>query len=68
MQALDTITKIAGRAVELTIRGEKSFTFSFDGRDDSASARLMDFFRSATAKVTSDYDAECDHTCVYVDA
>ncbi|MGU9992736.1 hypothetical protein D0839_16285 [Bordetella avium] len=67
MQALDTITKIAGRAVELTIRGEKSFTFSFDGRDDSASARLMDFFRSA-GKAASDYDAECDHTCVYVDA
>lgn len=67
MSLIDRVSKIAGRAVELTIRGDRKFTFSFEGRDDSAAAKLVAFFRPE-AKTTSDYDEECDHTCIYVDA
>lgn len=65
---LSRIAKVAGRAVELTIRGDRNFTFSFDGRDDAAQNRLVSFFADAAKRVSSDYDAECDHTCIYVDA
>lgn len=41
MSLIKQISAVAGRAVELTIRGERNFTFSFEGRDDTASAKLV---------------------------
>lgn len=67
MSLIKEISAVAGRAVELTIRGQRNFTFSFEGRDDNASAKLVSFFRKE-AKARSEYDEECDLTCVYVDA
>lgn len=61
----DKISKIAGRQVEITIRGPKEFTFSFEGKDEQAAQNLADFFEGqATVKV--EYDAEIDMTCVFI--
>lgn len=67
MTLIEKIAKVAGRNVELTVRGERAFTLSYDGRDDAAAARLVGFFESVAA-CRADYDEDCDHTCVYVDA
>ena len=42
-----TIEQIAGRDVEITHRGGKSFTFSFDGFDKAALTKLLDFFNGS---------------------
>jgi len=64
MNAPTTIEKIAGRPLELTIRGEKSFTLSFDGVDQSATSRLVEFFQN---KCQVEVDAECG-TFIYIEA
>jgi hypothetical protein len=58
------LSKIAGYPVELTIRGERAFTFSFDAADRAAGERVAAFF-AAAATVSVDVDDECG-TCVYV--
>lgn len=57
----------AGVPVEITVRGDKSFTFSFDGRNDSALSKIENFFKSGGAKTSTLYDAETDYSLVYVE-
>lgn len=65
--ALETqLTGIAGRPVEVTVRGDRKFTFSFDGQCEAAVAAVRRFFGSL-ARMTSSYDEECDLTCIYAD-
>ncbi|AOJ86701.1 hypothetical protein WS87_08465 [Burkholderia sp. MSMB0856] len=59
------LNAIAGRPLELTIRGARAFTFSFDEYDPAAGARVARFF-SPMAVATVEADAECG-TFVYVD-
>jgi hypothetical protein len=63
-QALEAkLSAVAGRPVEITIRGERAFTFWFDGIDAAAAQRL-----AATTdgeKVTIESDADLG-TCVYI--
>jgi hypothetical protein len=50
-----TLSTIAGRAIELTIRGEREFTASFEAFDTAASDRLVKFFgKLATCEVLVD--------------
>ena len=42
-----TIEQIAGRKIDVTHRGGKSFTFSFDGFDKTALTKLLDFFNGS---------------------
>ncbi|MDN7790472.1 hypothetical protein QZM66_23180 [Burkholderia contaminans] len=56
---------IAGRPLELTIRGARAFTFSFDEYDPAAGARVARFF-TPVAIATVDADVECG-THIYVD-
>lgn len=56
---------ICGVAPEITIRGEKKFTFSFENVERVAAAKLSKFFSDYVVSV--DHDEECG-TCVYVDA
>ena len=67
MNAIAKIEQIAGRSMEFTVRGERNFTFSFEGRDDAAVSKVVEFF-AAWANVSADYDEECDQTCIFVDA
>ncbi len=64
MNAPASIEKIAGRAVELTIRSEKSFTLSFDCIDKIATSRLVKFFGDACQV---EEDEECG-TFIYIEA
>lgn len=57
--------EICGVAPELTIRGDKAFTFSFENVERVAGEKLAKFF--ADYVVSVDHDEECG-TCVYVDA
>lgn len=64
MNAPATIEKIAGRTIELTIRGDKSFTLSFDCIDKIATSRLVKFFGNACQVEENE---ECG-TFIYVEA
>lgn len=58
------MTKVAGVPVEITIRGEKSFTFSFEGKNEVAAKKIQEYFNPVA--LDYDYDAECDLTCLYM--
>ena len=62
--AEQNLSNICGTKVEITVRDEREFTFSFDGQNESAVARLRKFF-GLQARLEVRYDAECDFTCVY---
>ena len=64
MNAPASIQQIAGRAVELTIRGPKSFTLSYDSIDREATRRIVEFFGNA-CEVSE--DEECG-TFIYIEA
>lgn len=53
-----SINAIAGRQVEITIRGERSFTFSFDEIDHKATEAIKAFF-AGQAKIEVAEDEEC---------
>ena len=68
-QGLEAILQtVAGVAVELTIRAEKAFTISFDGRNDEAVKKIFAYFAGNVKTIESDYDAECDMSCVWFTA
>ncbi len=67
-----TISNLAGVAVELTVRGLKEFTFSFDGHNRAAANRIAQYFgKLASCKIE---EVDCGEpgiegnelTCVYV--
>ena len=61
------ISKVAETEVEITIRGEKSFTFSYEGENQKAENGIKAFFKNAVNSLICDYDEECDYTCIYVE-
>lgn len=52
------LTQIAGVPVEVTIRGLRQFTFSFETVNESAVAAIESFF-GQHAKLEVEYDDEC---------
>ena len=61
-----TLTTIAGVKIEITIRGEAQFTYSFDGDNPEAVEKIKAFFKGqGTFHEDSGYDLECDSTCLY---
>lgn len=66
------LTKIAGVQVEITVRGEKAFTFSWDGQDNGAAEKIKAFFGFQMKFESFDndplYDEECDMCCMYATA
>lgn len=59
------LSKIAGTQLEITIRGDKNFTFTFNSVNKAATDKLVKFFNGYSVAV--DADEECG-TCIYVDA
>lgn len=66
MNAPASINQIAGRQVEMTIRGDRDFTFSFDCIDSTATQKIVSFFKGS-AKVEVETDIECG-TFIYITA
>ena len=64
----EVISQVAGIAVDFTIRGEKSYTFHFEGKNERAMNRIANYFLSANAQVESEYDVEIDYTCIFIEA
>ena len=62
------ISQVAGIEVDFTIRGEKSFTFHFEGKNERAMNKIVNYFLSANVQVTPEYDLEIDYTCVFIEA
>ena len=58
------MTKVVGFPVEITIRGKRSFTFSFEGKNETAAKKIQQYF--APVLLEYDYDEECDLTCLYM--
>lgn len=66
-----TLSTEAGVQVEVTIRGDRSFTWSFPGRNDAAAEILSSLAerQNSTAEIsTVDLGDGEFHTCVYVEA
>lgn len=63
-QAIEAkLSAIAGHAVEVTVRGDRAFTFSFDALDPYAAQRLADTVPGEIVNIVA--DAECG-TFIYV--
>ena len=62
-----TFSKVAGVPTDVTVRGDRDFTFMFEGEDFSAAKRILDFFgREATCVSNVEYDDECAATFLFV--
>lgn len=59
------MSEIAGATVEITIRGDRAFTLSFEEVNKPAADKLVKFFEGE-AKVSVEHDDECG-SFVYVD-
>jgi len=59
------LTKLTGIDCELTIRGLKAFTISFDSKCQDAVESLKAYFGNNVKTFESEYDAECDMTAVW---
>lgn len=69
MQNLANVLSIMfGKRLDITIRGPRNFTFSFEGCDNSAKSKIEKYFKKSAVKVWSIYDNECNLTCVYVNS
>lgn len=55
-----TLSRVCGFPVEVTVRGDREFTLSAEGKRDFQKART--FFK---VKGETNYDAEADLTCFY---
>ena len=59
------ISRVAGVPVEITVRADRAFTYSFDGINDDAARRIVGFFGGMVRSEVC-ADAECG-TFVYID-
>jgi len=63
------LSQIAGVPIEITIRDDRKFTYSFDGKNEAAYNRLLKYSKgSGTIGKYSGYDEDCDMTSVFHDA
>ena len=60
------LSRVCGRKVEITIRGLRAFTFSFEGNHPEAVDKIRDYFKEFSDSCLVDYDRERDYTCVYI--
>lgn len=61
------LSKVAGVEVGICIRGEREFTFHYEGRNDAAAAKLVKWL-GASGEAKVEYDADIDFTCIFVTA
>ena len=61
-----TLSKVTGKEIDITIRGNNKFTFSFEGKNKQSEYKLIQFFGDKI-EITEDsgYDEETDMTYIY---
>lgn len=57
---------ISGISVDITIRGKREFTFSFEGENKTAMQKIVDFFKNEVNSITATYEADIDYTCIFL--
>jgi len=62
------ISKVMEIKTALTVRGIKDFTISFEGKNEEAVKKFLDFMGNNITNVSHDYDLECDMTCIWYSA
>ncbi|MDD3229591.1 MAG: hypothetical protein PHE09_10285 [Oscillospiraceae bacterium] len=60
-----TLSSVAGITVEVTINLMGGATFSFEGKNDNAASKIVNFF-AGKKELEVEYDEECDFTCIYM--
>lgn len=60
------LSRLCGQRIEITIRGLRAFTFSFEGSHPEAVDKLRTYFQEFSDSCLVDYDKECDYTCIYL--
>lgn len=61
------LSKILKVEVEITIRDKNKFTVSFDGENKEAVKKFESFMNGKLSRIESEYDLECDMTCIWFD-
>ncbi|QIG63323.1 hypothetical protein DAC16_90 [Bacteroides phage DAC16] len=61
-----TLSKVVNKEIDITIRGNNKFTFSFEGESKQSECKLIQFFGDKI-EITEDsgYDEETDMTYIY---
>lgn len=61
-----SLSKVANREIDITIRGTNQFTFSFEGKSKQSEYKITRFFGNKI-EITEDsgYDEETDMTYIY---
>lgn len=61
-----SLSKVANREIDITIRGKNQFTFSFEGKSKQSEYKITRFFGNKI-EITEDsgYDEETDMTYIY---
>ena len=62
----NTLSGVSGVTVEVQVVSDNLAIISFDGKNDGAIDRLTAYFSGVSPSIVSDYDLECDQTCVHV--
>ena len=57
------ISKVVGMPGEITIRGEKEFTFSTEKVSKRAAKKIENFFKSVAKSFQVEHDKECGTFC-----
>lgn len=65
-----TLSKVAGIEVDITVRGDNKFTFSFEGENKKALKSIFDYFGDKLIVEKDNdsvdfYDKEIDMTYIY---
>lgn len=61
------LSKFAGVNIEVTIRGERSFTFSFEGQNETALQKIVSYLKKGSDRITYLYDSESDLSAIYLE-
>jgi len=66
-KATGIFNQVMGLQTELTIRGERDFTVSFDGENKEAVAKLKKYLGNTVVYDTTypEYDEECEMTAIF---
>ena len=63
------LSQISGVQVEITFRWERSFTYSFEGKNEKAEMKIKDYFSGqgtfTDGNGCSGYCPEIDFTCLF---
>lgn len=57
---------LAGIPVDFTIRGENKFTFHYEGKNEKAMNKLINYFSKANVKIETEYDVELNYSCLFI--